>query len=75
MNVPSIEDARRFAKANGLRRCVLLFELGDGRVGYTSYGETKALCCATREIMDEIFDDLQHRIQWDSSRLGVAAKA
>ncbi len=69
--VPSVGDAKSLAKQNHLRRCVILFETDEGQFGYSSYGKTKALCTATREIMDEIFDDLQHRIEWDSSRLGV----
>lgn len=66
---PSIGDARRQAGKHKLRRCVILFETEKGQVGYSSYGETRALCASTREIMDEIFDSLEHRIQWDSQRL------
>lgn len=66
---PSIGDAKRIAKANGLRRCVILFETDDGRVGYSSYGETKELCKSTREVMDEVFEDIEHRIHFESARL------
>jgi hypothetical protein len=69
--VPSVGDAKSLAKQNHLRRCVILFETDEGQVGYSSYGKTKALCASTREVMDEIFDDLNHRIQWDSERLGA----
>lgn len=66
---PSIGDAKRIAKANGLKRCVILFETGEGRVGYSSYGETKELCVSTREVMDEVFDQIEHRIHFESARL------
>lgn len=69
MLTPSIGDAKRLAKQNKLRRCVILFETDDGRVGYSSYGETKSLCQSTREVMDEVFDDLEHRIQFESARI------
>lgn len=69
VTMPSIGDAKQLAAKNRLRRCVILFETEEGQVGYSSYGKTRALCQSTREIMDEIFDDLQHRVQWDSSRL------
>jgi hypothetical protein len=69
--VPSIGDAKKLAKQNHLRRCVILFETDEGQCGYSSYGDTKALCASTREIMDEYFDDLNHRLQWDSERLGL----
>lgn len=71
MGMPSVGDAKRIATQNNLRRCVILFETHEGQFGYSSYGKTKTLCGSTREIMDEIFDDLQHRIHWDSERLGV----
>lgn len=67
--IPSVGDARSLAKQNHLRRCVILFETDEGQVGYSSYGKTKPMCESTREIMDEIFDDLNHRIHWDSERL------
>lgn len=64
--IPTKGDAKRLAKANHLRRCVILFETADGRVGYSSYGETKSLCDGTREIMDDLFDDIEHRVHFDS---------
>ena len=67
--IPSVGDAKSLAKRSNLRRCVILFETDEGQVGYASYGKTKELCKATREIMDELFDDLEHRIHWDSERL------
>lgn len=66
---PSVGDAKRIAKQNRLRRCVILFETDEGQFGYSSYGETKGLCASTRKIMDEIFDDLNHRVQRESERL------
>jgi hypothetical protein len=68
---PSVSDAKKLARQKNLRRCVILFETDEGRVGYSSYGKTKAFCESTREIMDENFDELEHRIQWDSERLGA----
>lgn len=68
--VPSVGEARRIAKEYELRRCVILFETDSGQVGYSSYGETKALCASTADIIDEIFDDLECRIQWESGRMG-----
>lgn len=68
---PTIGDAKRMAKSNSLRRCVILFETAEGQVGYASYGETKALCQSTREIMDGLFDGIEHEIQFESTRLGM----
>ena len=61
-NIPSINDAKKLAKAHNLRRCVILFETDEGRVGYSSYGETKAVCQSTRRIMDVVFDEIERRI-------------
>ena len=72
--IPEVKDAKKLAKQNDLRRCVILFETDEGQFGYSSYGKTKALCTSTREIMDEIFDDLHHRIHWDSERLSGEIK-
>ena len=66
---PEVTDARTLAKRHVLRRCVILFETHEGRVGYASFGETKEMCKSTRRIMDEFFDDIEHNIHWDSKRI------
>ena len=68
---PQIGDAKSLAKANQLRRCVILFETHNGRVGYASYGQTRALCQKTKHIMNALFDDLERRIFEDSNRMGL----
>jgi hypothetical protein len=68
MSNPTISDAKRLSVTHTLRRCVILFELDDGRVGYSSYGRTRALCRGTQEVMDEAFDDLERRIRRESAK-------
>jgi hypothetical protein len=72
-NIPSIQNAKSIAKRHKLRRCVILFETDAGQVGYSSYGETKALCESTREVMDEHFDGIEHAFQFLFLRGGKSA--
>ena len=67
--VPSVAKAKSLAKLHSLRRCVILFETEEGRVGYSSYGKDRQFCESTREIMDTFFDELELDINYDSRRL------
>ncbi len=53
---PNITDARRLAVTHNLKRCVIFFTGPDGRIGYASYGKTKALCASTRRVADGMWD-------------------
>ena len=63
MSIPTISETKAIAERKGLRRCVILFQLADGRVGYASYGKTKELCNSTRVIMDNTFNALEAEFQ------------
>ena len=65
---PDIGDAKALAKASDLARCVILFELPDGRVGYSSYGKDRRTCKSTSEIMDDYFTDIEQRFQGDTEQ-------
>lgn len=54
-----IDAARSFAQRHGLPTVILFYELPDGRLGYTSYGQTKALCGRARRLADRAFDLLE----------------
>lgn len=56
MKTPTIDDARRLAQRDGLLRCVVLFQLSGGRVGYASYGRIRQLCDSTASIIDRVFE-------------------
>ena len=54
-----ISKIRNLAKAHGLPTVIVLYELDDGRLGYTSYGETKALCGRARRLADRAFEAIE----------------
>ncbi len=58
-----VSDAKQLATREKLKRCVIWYQLEDGRVGYASYGKTRDLCQSTRLIMDDVFDDVEYRMQ------------
>ena len=49
-----IGNARAASKRLGLKAMIVFQELPDGRWGYTSYGQTKAICARTRKIADAV---------------------
>lgn len=57
---PEVAVARDSAKRLGdlaghqVTRCVVVYELDDGRIGYASYGATKNLCNSARAWADEM---------------------
>ena len=53
---PEVAAARDFGKKFGADQVVILFRLKDGRLGYASYGETRALCDRAREWADVAMD-------------------
>jgi hypothetical protein len=57
-----ISKARDASKRLGLRTMIVLQELPDGRWGYTSYGETKALCTRARGIADRALQDVMEEV-------------
>ena len=52
----TIDEAKNLAAQYGLVRVIVYFEQADGKIGYTSYGKTKALCEGTRRIADGMWD-------------------
>ena len=52
---PSIAEVRRLAQAHKLQRCIVYFTRADGQIGYTSYGQTRALCESTRRVADRLW--------------------
>ncbi len=55
---PQVAVARDFGKKFGADRVVIFYALPDGRVGYASYGETKALCDTAGEVADAVLDEI-----------------
>jgi len=59
---PEVAVARDAAKRLGdiagvnVSRCIVTYTTEDGRVGYASFGATKALCDDAKRLGDAIFD-------------------
>ncbi len=53
---PEVAVARDAAGKFGADRCVVLYTLPDGRIGYASYGSTKPLCDETKRLADKLYD-------------------
>lgn len=53
---PQVAHARDFARKYGANRVIILYTLPDGRLGYASYGETKALCASARRLGDVAYE-------------------
>lgn len=53
---PQVAAARDFGNRFGADRVIIFYTLPDGRVGYSSYGKTRALCDATGKAADRVFD-------------------
>lgn len=58
----TIPEARALAKRHRLRTLICLYELPDGRIGFTSYGETNALCERARRIGDRLYEEMADAI-------------
>ena len=53
---PEVAAARDFGKKFDKKMVVIFHVNGKGEIGYASYGETKELCGAARQLADRIFD-------------------
>lgn len=53
------------ATGSPVNRCVLLFTTADGKIGYASYGQDRALCAETKQLADVLFDAAR---QWFSEQ-------
>lgn len=62
-----ISEARALAKRHGLPTLICLYELPDGRIGFTSYGETRALCDRARRIGDRLYGEMVDAIGGEGS--------
>lgn len=49
---PEVAAARDFGARFGAERVVILYALPDGRIGYASYGKTRKLCDATKDVAE-----------------------
>lgn len=56
---PRISDASKLAKQHGLLRCIVFYTGADGRIGYASYGQTRALCESTRKVADAMWEQYE----------------
>ena len=52
---PEVAAARDFGKRFGATRVVIFYTLPDGRVGYASYGKTRALCTSAYHLAETTF--------------------
>lgn len=52
---PEVAVARDFGKRFNADRVVIVYTTKDGGIGYASYGETRALCAATKVLGDELY--------------------
>lgn len=52
---PEVAIARDYAKKFGQKRVIILFDDGE-RCGYTSYGETRALCDSAKRIAEHVWE-------------------
>ena len=58
MPEPTITDAKELA-TRYRKRGVIVFHVGAGRFGFTSYGMTRKDCDALRSVVDKIADMIQ----------------
>jgi hypothetical protein len=56
---PEVAHARDFARKFNKRQVVILFVQPDGRAGYASYGETKALCADAGKLADAALEAIE----------------
>lgn len=52
---PEVAVARNAAKALGADRCIILYTLPDGKLGYASFGQTARLCAQAKLLADEVY--------------------
>jgi hypothetical protein len=60
---PEVAAARDFGKKFGADQVIVLFRLADGRLGYASYGKTRALCDATKELADAALEAVEGKLR------------
>ena len=53
--------AREAARALGASRVVIIYTMGDEKIGVASYGQTKLLCAETGNLGDALYDAT---VQW-----------
>ncbi len=53
---PTLNEIRELSKKYKLKKCILAFELPDGRFGFISYGHNKEQCQKTKKIGDKLYD-------------------
>lgn len=54
-----ISTARQIAGQHGLHALVCIYEMPDGRLGYTSYGRDRSLCDRAKTLADAAFDAVE----------------
>lgn len=52
---PEVALARDAAKKLGANRVVILFTTAEDKIGYASYGETRALCDETKKLAEKVY--------------------
>ena len=55
---PKVAAARDFGKKFNQDIVIILHVSKDGQIGYASYGKTRPLCTAARQLADKAFDAL-----------------
>jgi hypothetical protein len=62
---PSVAVARDAAKRLGeiggstVNRCIVLYTLDNGRMGYASYGQTPFLCNGAKKLADVAYEAVE----------------
>lgn len=64
-----ISSARNAAKRLGLKSMIVLQELPNGEWGYTSYGQTRALCQRARVIGDECLSAVAYAVAVEDGQI------
>ena len=55
---PKVACARDFANKFDQKMVIIFHIDGKGRIGYASYGETRALCDEAKNVADQLFDHI-----------------
>jgi len=58
MKRPTIEDAKRLAKRDGLKGCIIIGFTEDDQLPMVSYGKDRAHCQCFGKVLDRIGEDL-----------------
>lgn len=51
-----------------LDRCVIVYTLEDGRLGYVSYGANKRLCDEAKAMADDLYDAAENHLIFEASK-------